>query len=324
MFRLIIHGLLVTSVAMTPVLTTADEGRKLPTIGFAVPVDPATDAPFQEAFRSGLRDLGWIDGKNLTIVVRYANGDPAKLRSLVKELVALPVDILVGDAKVALEATTTIPIVSETMDDPVRAGLVPSLARPGGNLTGVSAQTYDLWPKRVELARELVPSLKHLCFLFDTTHERGALAYANGEFKEIARGAGITVRTLPIASLDDLRGALETIPKECRQVLMIWRSPFIAQHRRTIMNAVALRIPVIGDAQSLAEDGALLSYSVDWLDMFRRSATYVDKILKGAKPGDLPIEQPTKFNLVANVRTANGLGIRIPQSILVRADTVIR
>ena len=214
MTRLVMHGLLIGSVAMGPVLTAADEGRKLPTIGFAVPVDPATDAPFQRAFRDGLRDLGWVDGKNVTIIVRYANGDPAKLRALIKELIALRVDILVGDAPVLVEATTTIPIVSPTMADPVRSGLVASLARPGGNLTGVSAQTYDLWPKRLQLARELMPKLRRLCFLIDTNFEPYALTYANAEFKPLARRAGITVRTLPVRSLDDLRGALSAIQKE--------------------------------------------------------------------------------------------------------------
>jgi ABC-type uncharacterized transport system substrate-binding protein len=324
MIRFVVHGLLIGSLAMGPVLTSADEGRKLPTIGFAVPVDPATDAPYQKAFRNGLRDVGYVDGKNVTLIARYANGDPAKLRALIKELIALRVDILVGDAPVLMEATTTIPIVSATMADPVRNGLVASLARPGGNLTGVSAQTYDLWPKRLELARELVPNLRRLCFLFDTNDEPYALTYANAEFKALARGAGMTVRTLPVGSLDDLRAALRTIHKEHPQVLMVWSSPLVTQHRRTIMDSVAHRLPVISDGRFLADAGALLTYSVDWVDMFRRSATYVDKILKGAKPADLPIEQPTKFKLVVNLKTARGLGIKVPESILVRADELIR
>jgi putative ABC transport system substrate-binding protein len=319
----ICKGILITLVAIGSGLAYADEGRKLPTIGLAVPVDPATDAPYQKALRNGLSDLGYIDGKNVTLIVRYANGDPAELRALIKELIALRVDVLFGDAPLLKEATTTIPIVSPTMGDPVKTGLVASLARPGGNLTGVSAQTYDLWPKQLELARELVPNLRRVCFLFDTTDEPDALTHAN-EFRALARGVGMSVRTLPVGSLDGLRAALRTIQKERPQVLIVWSSPLLTQHRRTIMNSITHRLPVISDGRFFAESGALLTYSVDWPDMFRRSATYIDKILKGAKPGDLPIEQPTKFELVVNLQTARALGVTIPESILLRADEVIR
>jgi putative tryptophan/tyrosine transport system substrate-binding protein len=321
--RLVIYSLLIAAMAMGAALTAADEGRKLPTIGHAIPVDPATDAPYRKAFNDGMRELGYVDGKNITSIARFANGDPAKLRAFIKELVELRVDVLVGDARLLKEATTTIPIVSPTMGDPVRTGLVASLARPGGNLTGLSAQTYDIWPKQLELAMELVPNLTRLCFLFDTNDEPDALAHA-AEFKAQSRSAGMTVLTLPVGSLDDIQSALRTIRKAPPQVLVVWSSPLLTQHRRTIMNSVGHRLPVISDGRFFAEAGALLTYSVDWQDMFRRSAVYVDKILKGAKPGDLPIEQPTKFVLIVNLQTAKALHVKIPESIFVRADKIIQ
>ena len=256
--RSVVHGLLITSVAMGPVLTSADEGRKLPAIGLAVPIDSATDVPYQTAFRNGLRDFGYVDGKNVSLIVRYANGDRSKLSANIRELIALRVDILVTDAPVGVEATTTIPIVSPTMSDPVRTGLVASLARPGGNLTGLSAQSYDIWPKQLELARELVPNLRRVCFLFDTSEEPHALTYAN-EFSALARSAGVNVRTLPVGSLDELRSALRTAHKERPQMLMIWTSPLMVQRRRTIIDSVAYQLPMISDARLIGETGALLT-----------------------------------------------------------------
>jgi putative ABC transport system substrate-binding protein len=317
-------GFLVVLAAIGFGLAYADEGRKLPTIGMAIPVDPATDAPFQKAFRDGLRAKGYEDGKNVTIIVRYADSDPSKLRALIKELIALHVDILVGDAPALKQATATIPIVSPTMGDPVKTGLVASLARPGGNLTGLSMQTYDVWPKRLELAKELVPNLGRLCLLVDKNDEPGAVAYANSEFRALARSAGMTLRTLAVGSPVDLRAALRTIQKERPQVLIVWDSPLMTQYRHTIMHSVANRLPVLSEGRHHAEAGALLTYSVEQFDLFRRSATYIDKILKGVNPGELPIEQPTKFELIVNLKTAKALNIPIPESILLRADEVIK
>jgi putative ABC transport system substrate-binding protein len=262
----------------------------------------------------------------VTLIVRYSNGDPAKYREIIRELIALRVDVLFGQARELKEATTTIPIVSPTMDfgDPVRTGLVASLARPGGNLTGPSSQRHDIDPKLLQLTKELVPGLKRLCLLFDGRRERSLVDYANNEFRALARDVGVSVRTIPIRTLDDIRAVPRTIDRERPQAVMIWASPVTYQHRHTLIGPVAHRLPVIGDLHLLAEAGAVLSYSVDWLDMFRRSAAYVVKILKGAKPADLPIEQPTKFKVVVNLKTAKALGIKVPESILVRADELIR
>ena len=319
----VVLAVLATLILAGTLPIFAEEARKLPTVGLAIPVDAATDAPYQKAFRDGLQELGWVDGRNVTLIVRYSNGDPVKLRNLIDELIALRVDVLWGEAPALKQATSTIPIVSPTMGDPVKTGLVASLARPGGNLTGVSKQSYDIWPKQLELAKEVVPNLRRLCFLFDTAAEPDAPASAH-QLTELAAGAGITVRVFPVDSPTGLQAALKAIRRERPQVLMVWSSPLMTQHRRTIMEAVAHRMPVITDGQNFAQAGALLTYSVDWLDMFRRSAAYVDKILKGARPGDLPIEQPTKFNLVVNLKTATMLNIEVPETILVRADEVIR
>jgi putative ABC transport system substrate-binding protein len=252
----------------------------------AIPVDPSTDAPFQKAFREGLRALGYVDGENVIIVARYSNGDPAKLRALIKELIVLHVDVLVGDAPPLKEATTTIPIVSLTMGDPVKTGLVASLAHPGGNLTGVAWQSYDIWPKQLELAKESVPSLRHLWLLFDKNgYEPNAVTRADTEFRALARDAGISVRVLPVGTLGDLQTGLRTIRKERPQGLMVWDSPLMTQYHRTITASLASRLPVISDGPHFARAGALLTYSVDQLDMFRRSAAYVDKILKGCQAG---------------------------------------
>jgi putative ABC transport system substrate-binding protein len=323
MNRLMICALLLVSMAMSARPTFAEEGRRLPTIGGAIPVDQATDAPYQGALRDGLRQLGYVDGMNIKFIPRYANGDPAKLRAIIKELIDLRVDVLVGDARLLKEATTTIPIVSPTMGDPVRTGLVASLAHPGGNLTGLSAQSYDLWAKQLELAKELVPRLTRIGFLFDTNDEPDALNRSS-EFSELARREGMSTVSLPVGSYSELEAALKTIQKERPQVLVIWSSPLLTQYRGTIIKAVGHQLPIISDGRFFAEAGALLTYSVDWPDLFRRSAKYIDKILKGAKPGDLPIEQPTKFELVLNLQTAKALRMKMPESVLVRADKIIR
>lgn len=324
MIKLVVRTILTALALTATYLAFADEGRKLPTIGLAIPVDSATDAPFQKAFRDGLRDLGYVDGRNVTLIVRYANGEPDKLREIIRELIALKIDVLTGDAPTLKEATTTIPIVSPTMSDPVRTGLVASLARPGGNLTGLSSQRYDIDPKLLELTKELQPNLKHLCVLFDESRENNLVNYANNEFRALARNIGVSVCMIPVRTLNEIRAVPGIIGRERPQAALLWASAFIYQHRLTLVGPLAHRLPITSEGRELAEAGAVLSYSVEWPDMFRRSAAYVDKILKGAKPADLPIEQPTKFKLVVNLKTAKALNINVPESIRVRADEIIR
>lgn len=305
-------------------VSAADKDPKLPTIGLAIPVDAATDAPFQRALREGLRDLGYIDGKNIRLIVRYADGDPKKLRTNIRELIDLKVDVLHGDAPVLKEATTSIPIVSPTMGDPVKTGLVASLAHPGGNLTGLSSQRYETDPKLLELTKELLPKLKSLCLLFDDEREPNLVDYANNDFRALAHGLGVSVHLIPVRTLNDIQTVPKTLERIRPQAALIWASAFMYQHRKLLVGPVARHLPVVGDGQVFLETGAIVTYSVDWLDMFRRSATHVDKILKGAKPAELPIEQPTKFKLIVNLKSARKLGIKVPESILLRADEVIR
>jgi putative tryptophan/tyrosine transport system substrate-binding protein len=174
------------------------------------------------------------------------------------------------------------------------------------------------------LARDLIPNLRRLCLLFDVNDQPNVVAYANTEFRVLAQSLGISVRMMPVGTLADIQGALNAIHKERPQLLIVLDSPLMTQHNRTIMDSVTHRLPVISQGRDFGKAGALLTYSVDWLDMFRRSAGYIDKILKGAKTGDLPIEQPTKLNLVVNLKTAKALGIKVPGSILVRADEILR
>jgi putative tryptophan/tyrosine transport system substrate-binding protein len=322
--KLIRISLIVTLLFTTASSAVADGTKRLPTIGLAVPVDEATDAPFQKAFRDGLRDLGYVDGKNVNMIVRYSNGDPAKLHAAIQELVALHVDVLWGDAPALKAVTTTIPIVSAMMGDPVKTGLVASLARPGGNITGLSTQRYDTDPKLLELTKELVPNLKRVCVLFDDSREANLVKYIDNEFRALARRIGLSVCMIPVRTLDDVRAVPKAVEKERPQAVVIWASAFVYQHRQTLINSVAHQLPVTGEGREMAEAGAVLAYSPDFADVFRRSATYVAKILEGARPADLPIEQPIKFQLVVNLKAAKTLGIKIPEAILVRADDVIK
>ena len=315
---------LFAAVLAAAQLEAAEETKKLPTVGLAIPVDPATDALFQEAVREGLRDLGYVDGKNVILIVRYSNGDSGKLRENIRELVALKVDVLMGDAPLLKEATTTIPIVSPTMSDPVRTGLVASLARPGGNITGLSSQRYDIDPKLLELTKELQPNLRRLCVLVDESREQNLMNYANNEFRALARNVGVSVCLIPVRTLDNIRAVPGIIARERPQAALLWASAFVYQYRNKLIGPVAHRLPVTGEGRELAEAGAVLSYSVEWLDVFRRSGAYIGKILNGAKPADLPIEQPTKFKLVVNLKAAKALNIKVPESILLRADEIIR
>lgn len=320
---------LVSAILAAVVLTAVDpavtgESKKLPAVGLAIPVDQPTDAPFQKAFREGLQEAGYVDGKNVTLIVRYANGNPKRLSENIRELIALKVDVLMGDATPLKEATTTIPIVSPTMSDPVKTGLVASLARPGGNVTGLSSQRYDIDPKLLELATELLPRLKRLCVLYDDAREHELVAYADKEFRALARGRGITICTIPARTASDIQAVPKAVASKRPQAALVWASAFIFQQRQMLIGPISQRIPVIGEGKELAEAGAVLSYSVDWPDIFRRSGSYVARILKGAKPADLPIEQPRQFKLVVNLKAAKKLNVKVPESILVRADEIIR
>ena len=321
-WRFILTGLLAIGVE----LANAEDARKLPSIGQVFGSNPIIARPWDEAFRQGLRDLGYVEGKNVIIVPRYALGDSARFPALVSELIALNVDVLfVAHTAIpaAMQLTKTIPIVAPTMDDPVRAGFAASLAHPGGNLTGLSGLGPETDSKRLEMAMEVLPGLRRAALMFEASDALTA-ASAN-QFRTFAHGVGVTLDLVGVRNLDEIETALKAMKRNHPQALIVYASPLALLHRgRIIAGSASYNVPVISEGRDFADDGALLTYSADYHEMWKRSAVYVDKILKGARPGDLPIEQPTKFALIVNLKTAKALGITIPQSILLRAEEVIK
>jgi putative ABC transport system substrate-binding protein len=307
-------------------LADAEDARKLPRIGQVFGTNPVIARPFDEAFRQGLRDLGYVDGENVTILPRYAHGDPARFPALLSELIALNVNVLfVAQTAIpaAMQLTKTIPIVAPAMEDPVRAGLAASFAHPGGNLTGLSGLDEETDSKRLELAMEVVPGLRRAGLMFEASD--AVASGAANELRTLAHGVGVTLHPVGVRNLDQIETALKAMQRNRPQVLILWGTPMMYLHRgRIIAGSASYKVPVISDGREFAEAGALLSYSPSYHEMWRRGALYVDKILKGAKPGDLPIEQPTKFELIINLRMAKALGITIPESLLLRADEIIR
>jgi len=283
-------------------------------------------SPSKEAFLQGLHDLGWIEGQNIIIEYRYAHGRSKQLPELVADLVRLKVDLIVAatpqPVQAAKEATTTVPIVMVAVADPVTYGFVTSLARPGGSITGVSLLLPGLSAKRLELLRQLVPELARAAVLWNAANPFRAL-----DLKVLQAGAralGVTLQSLEVRRPDDFDRAFEAASRERADALITLEDPLTFSHRTRIVSLAAKhRLPAIHGLRQFVDAGGLLSYGPNLLDNYRRSAAYVDKIIKGAKPADLPVERPTKFELDINLKTAKALGITIPQSLLLRADRVI-
>ena len=317
--------IIVLTMAHAPVAMAQDRQRPA-RIGQIWLQDVAGAEPYHRAFRDGMLALGYVDGQNVTYFTRYANGNPDRLPSLVGELIAAKVDVLYVTVKAlqaATQATTTIPIVSASFYDPVAEGFANSLARPGGNVTGMSWQTPETSGKRLELTREVLPGLRRVALLFDP-NDPGAVLDANA-VRSAAASAGLRVTGFEVNDWRALDTVLAAIESDRPRALILIHSPLAVYYRERIVHfAIDRRLPVVSEGRDFADAGALLTYGPSIVDMFRRGAGYVDKILKGAKPGDLPIEQPTKFELVVNLKTAKALGITIPQAILLRADEVIR
>ena len=293
--------------------------------------NPSASKPYDQAFRDGLRDLGYVEGRNVRLLTRYANGDSARFPAIFAELVGLKVDILLVTptaGHVAKAATSTIPIVLPTHADPVKAGLAATFAHPGGNITGLSAALLETEPKRLELALEVMPGLRRLGIVLEAYPELASAPQWTAEdtaFAALAKRHGVTLHLYEVRSLEDVQTAIAKATRDRVQIVTVVSSYLTIQHREPIIRGLAEhRVPVISAGREMAEAGALLTYSPDFLDLWKRSATYVDRILKGAKAGDLPIEQATKFDLIVNLKTAKAMGVTMPQSILVRADDVIR
>jgi len=282
-----------------------------------------------EAFRQGLRELGWVEGRNIVVETRVADGKIERLPGLATELVRLKVDLIVAvatpAARAAQRATTTIPIVAIAMGDPVRDGLVASLARPGANLTGSTFLGPELVPKRLELLKEALPRVSHVAVLW----HRGAFSERtirdmSKETEDAARTLGVRLQFVEVRNPDELERAFSTMARGHPDALVTFPSTMLSGERRRIVALAAQhRLPSMFNSTEFVEHGGLMAYGVSLADLNRRAATYVDRILKGAKPSDLPVEQPTKFELAINLKTAKTLRLTIPPSLLQRADQVI-
>jgi putative ABC transport system substrate-binding protein len=295
-------------------------------IGLLSGFSPSVYAPSYQAFRLGLRDLGWVEGKSISIEYRYAEGRHDRLPGLAADLVRLKVDVIVteatSDSLAAQKATRAIPIVMEAGGDPVANGLVESLARPGGNVTGLSQMLQALSGKRLELLKEMVPKLSRVAMLWNPQSASAMLNWK--ENQQPARQLGIQLHSLEVRSPNELDKAFEAATRARADALAILPDPVLSTNLERIVDFSAKsRLPSIYQSSDFADAGGLVTYGPDRADLFRRAATYVDKILKGTKPGDLPVDQPTKLELVVNLKTAKALGITIPQSVLFRADRVI-
>ena len=313
-----------------PLAVEAQQPAKVFRIGYlgnVPPTDPAVSRLW-DAFLQGLRELGYVEGQNIVIERRYAGGRYERLPALAAELVRLKVDVIVAAgasplAHAAKDATSTIPIVMTSHGDPVGSGLVASLARPGGNVTGLSMLSPDLLGKQLQLLKEAVPKLSRVAVLSHPTNPQHARSVREAEVA--ARSLKLRLQTLEARAPSEFAGAFSAATKERAGALIVLADGmFWGERTRFAELAAKHRLPLMAGLREHADAGGLLAYGARLRDNFRRAATYVDKILKGAKPGDLPIEQPTKFEFVVNLKTAKALGLTIPQSLLLRADEVIQ
>jgi len=317
---------MVLTLVFGGVVAQAQQPAGIPRIGILLAPSASSYSAWVEAFRQRLRELGYVEGKNILIEYRYAEGKYERLPDLAAELVRLKVDVIVTTGAVVLFAkkvSGTIPIVFAAAVDPVGGGLVSSLARPGGNITGLSVMARDLNGKRLELLKEAFPKVARVAFLWEPFHLSGNPALT--EMEAAAKALGLKLQSLPVRSLDDFDGAFARAEREGAQALITDPRPLITNQQRQVLDFAAKnRLPAIYHTSEFVEAGGLMSYAPNYMDLWRRAATYVDKILKGAKPADLAVEQPKKFELIINLKTAKQIGVLIPQKVLARADRVIR
>jgi putative tryptophan/tyrosine transport system substrate-binding protein len=313
----------VTTVVAAP-LTGGAQPQRVARIGILLLGSPSE--PLLEVFRQGLRDLGYVEGRNISIEQRWADGRSERLPALAAELVRFPPDVIFAPvtqaALAAQRATGDIPIVVATAADPVGAGLVAGLAAPGGNVTGLSIFAPALVAKQLELLKEAVPKASRFAVLSNPGLRNTALMVKEAE--TAARSLGVAIQLLGVRDVDGFDGAFSAVATGGANGLLVLFDPFLfAQRRRMVEFASQKRLPAVYPHREYAEAGGLLAYGANVAENFRRAATYVDRILKGAKPGELPVEQPTRFELVINLKTVRALGLTIPPSLLLRADKVI-
>jgi putative ABC transport system substrate-binding protein len=310
------------------------EARQLtqvPTIGYlssGQASGPVSSIPERrEAFRQGLRELGYVEEKNLIVEYRYAEGNSERLAALAAELVRLKIDVIVTSGppgtRAAKKATTTVPIVMAHDPDPLGSGFIASLARPGGNITGLSSLVAQLGGKRLELLRELIPKLSRVAVLGTSTNPSNVQMAT--EIEVAARPIGIRIQFVDVQDSKEIEGGFRAATKAHAEALFVLGNPVLNAHRTEVADlALKSRLPAVYGQPDLMAAGGLMFYGASITEMFRRAAIYVDKILKGAKPADLPVEQPTKFELIINLKTAKQIGLIIPPNVLARADKVIR
>ena len=319
---------LAGSLPALPLAARAQEPGKPRRIGFLEAGAPAANRHFLEAFKRGLRELGYVDGQNVVIVDRWADGQVDRFPALLNELIQLKVDIIVvastAGAVAARAVVTTIPVIFVGVQDPLGVGLVASLGRPGGNLTGFSQAEEDgLVGKRLELFKEAVPPMPRLALIWNPTAP--GLAPRLNEARTAAARFGVSLRPFEVRAAKELDGAFAEMTRERMTGLMVLADPLTVRNRAQIVDLAAkARLPGMYPFLEFARTGGLMAYGPSVPELFRRAAGYVDKILKGAKPADLPVEQPTKFELIINLKTAKALGLTIPRRILARADEVIQ
>jgi putative ABC transport system substrate-binding protein len=323
----ILTCLLLTILLLTVSIANAQQPKKVPRIGYLEAASASANLARTEAFRQGLRELGYVEGKNIVIEWRYAEGKVDRLPALAAELVHLNVDVIVtaGPAatRPAKEATSMVPIVMAFDNDPVGSGFAASLARPGGNITGLSALAPELTGKRLELLKEIVPKLSRLAILGTSTEPGYAQTLRETELA--AEALKVQLQYLDVLATKDIETAFQAASKRRADAVLVLTGPVLISQRTQLVNLAAKsRLPSMYYRREYVEDGGLMSYGVSYTDLDRRAATYVDKILKGAKPADLPVEQPKKFEFIINLKAAKQIGLTIPPNVLVRADKVIK
>ena len=321
-------GRIAGGLVAVPLVASAQQTAKVPRVGWLSPGSGTSDENFLASFRDGLRELGWVAGQNIAIESRWAEGRFERLPDLAAELVRLKVDVIVASVTqaslAAKHATGTIPIVMVGVGDPLGSGLVASLARPGGNVTGPSSMLAEASGKQLALLKETVPKASPVAVLWNPANPVWQAA-ALKETESAAQALGLRLQLLEARGPDELEGAFAAMTRERAGALFIPADIIFVRYAQRIADlAASYRLPAMFGFREHVQAGGLMSYAANFGVMFRRAATFVDKILKGAKPGDLPVEQPTKFELVINLKTAKALGLTIPQSLLLRADEVIQ
>jgi putative ABC transport system substrate-binding protein len=325
--KILVPYCLLMTVLLITGLTEAQQAGKVARIGYLSAASAESDKNRFVHFQRGMQELGYIEGKNIAIEQRYAAGQFEKISESLAELIRLKVDILVvyGEAAIlaAKNATNTIPIVMTVHPDPIGDGIIASLARSGGNITGLSDLHSVLAIKRLEILKEVVPSASRIAVFFHAANP--TLLRQLKDIQDIASAFRVTVLSVPVTGPEDFERAFNMMRKERAGALMVLGSPLIGIHRRQILDLVAKsRLPAIFTVRDNPDAGGLMSYGADFHELWRRAATYVDKILKGAKPADLPIEQPKKFEFIINLKAAKQIGLTIPPNVLARVDKVIR